>query len=925
MSSESHTPETVSRLAALLDGFVMRVCRRPRAVLTIGLLFVLISIFLASARLQYRTSRDDLMSVHKDYQQRWQRYLAEFGDDDDMVVVVEGERARLRTALEHVANGIRRHPDRFDRLFYKVDLRHLQDRAMLYLSLPEIQTIVAKVETMGVFLGPLAPLAWQGMTLQSMLMQSVGCAEQIANGEPLTPTDRELWQQLPDLLKSAEASIRDPKLYRNPWTGIHPKSSRPDTMSEPQFFESPDGKIAFLLVRPMKETGSFTPAQQAVAQLREIIAETKTQFGDVTFGLTGLPVLEHDEMSATEVDANRAAWLALLGVTLLYLVVYRGIRYPFLTVATLIVGTIWSLGWLTLTVGHLNILSATFAVMLIGMGDYGVLWVARYDAERQDGRDAEEAMRRTSRIAGPSIVTAAATTSLAFFATMFADFQAVTELGWIAGCGVILCAVACITFLPAMMVFLEPYRKKSQESDGEQRASVPMRRPPSKEVWLPALASRPRWVMSGTLIVVIGFGIAAMGLKYDHNLLHMQPKNLESVQWELKLINDTTGASWHALSIADSREEALLIKNKFEQLPDVSRVVEVASLIPDEQESKLAIFRRLQQQLKFLPPQGQSIAHAFPDVDGIKRACRLLMQQLETLPVNERGSEIALLSFVQTLDKTPDHQIVDHISQLEQRMSSDLAGDLHRLRKVTLPRSIGVDDIPIGLRERHIGTSGRYLVRVFAKDCLWDFAPLEQFVNSVRSVDPEATGKPFGTLEGLRSMKAGFQWAGVYALVAIILVLTLDFRRMGHVALALFPLVLGVIIALGVLSLCSIPMNPANLIALPLIVGVGVDNGVHVLHDYRERVIGKQYRLSEPTGRGIMVAALTTMLGFGTLIVGRHQGQSGLGLTLTLGVGCCMIAALVVLPAMLRLIDERRQKKSGDVPSVLRFPDRRAA
>src|SRR5262249_10167768 len=152
-----------------------------------------------------------------------------------------------------------------------------------------------------------------------------------------------------------------------------------------------------------------------------------------------------DEMAAAQRDSQTASWLALGGVTLLFLVVYRGIYYPLLTVVTLLVGTAWAMGWRTLTVGHLNILSATFAVMLIGMGDYGVLWVMRYEQARRLGAGVRDALLHTTRHVAVGNLTAASTLALAFFAAMFADFRAVAELGWIAGCGVLLCALACFT------------------------------------------------------------------------------------------------------------------------------------------------------------------------------------------------------------------------------------------------------------------------------------------------------------------------------------------------------------------------------------------------------------------------------------------------------------------------------------------------
>src|SRR5262245_34138667 len=154
-------------------------------------------------------------------------------------------------------------------------------------------------------------------------------------------------------------------------------------------------------------------------------------------------------------------------------------------------------------------------------------------------------------------------------------------------------------------------------------------------------------------------------------------------------------------------------------------------------------------------------------------------------------------------------------------------------------------------------------------------------------------------------MERGLAWAGVYALAVIAVVLWADFRTTRHTLLALAPLVVGAIITLGVMGILGMPLNPANMIALPLIVGVGVDNGVHVLHDYRSRGRGRSYTLAATTGQGIAVAALTTVLGFGMLMVASHRGLVSLGLVLTLGVTCCMVAALVLLPARLRLLGSR--------------------
>jgi hypothetical protein len=246
------------------------------------------------------------------------------------------------------------------------------------------------------------------------------------------------------------------------------------------------------------------------------------------------------------------------------------------------------------------------------------------------------------------------------------------------------------------------------------------------------------------------------------------------------------------------------------------------------------------------------------------------------------------------------------LKTFDESLTRDLIDDMYRLRDVTTPREITLDDIPPRLRERFVGKTGKWLIRAFAKESLWEYEALQDFVNAIRTVDPEATGKPFGTLEGLRCMKQGFEWAGLYALVAIIAVLFVDFRNLRHVLIALAPLAMGMIFSLGILHLCGLALNPANMIAFPLILGVGADNGVHVLHDYLSSNRQQGYTLGRAIGRGVFVKALTAIFGFATLMLSSHRGLASLGLILTLGVSCCMVTALVFLPAVLRLLSVKQ-------------------
>jgi hopanoid biosynthesis associated RND transporter like protein HpnN len=935
MKPEQCHADQAAVVPRLLVGLVSVVCRCPRLVLALAIGLCALSAMASYRYLEYHTQRTDLISPHKEYQQRWRRYLAEFGDDDDVVVVVRDRAGALRTpnrermeqALEALAARVRRRPESFDRLFYKVDLHPLHNRALLFLPVEQIKTIQENLGSMDLLLR-LGPISWQQLTLASLLDEASQRTRRLTADKPLSHDDDQFFTQLRAVSHSARALLIHPADYRNPWSSLvtQPAPQR-DLLAEPQYFFSEGDALAFLLVRPIKEAGSFTAAQKSVTAMREIVAAATADFPEVEFGLTGLPVLETDEMAAAQHDTQLASWLAIAGVTLLFFLVYRGIAYPLLTVATLLVGTAWAMGWLTLTVGHLNILSATFAVMLIGMGDYGVLWVMRYEQARRFGMDVRSALLHTARHVAIGNLTAATTLALAFFAAMFADFQAVAELGWIAGCGVLLCALACFTVLPALLMVCDRRLQIGSTDDGYPRSSI-LDFSAKTQTWLPTLAGWRRSVLGAGLGLTAVMAICAFRVGYDHNLLHLQARDLESVKWELTLIEHTAGASWHALSCTTSPEEALALKSRYEQLPEVSRVVEVASLVPRDQDHKLDLLRDIRHRLAALPPRGVPLAHARPDRAQIAAQLARLIAQVTPLSQEARQPLLAglhqdLQALANQLARMPEAVTVERLQEFDRRLAGDLAEDLHRLRDVATPEPIVLADLPAELRERYVGSSGKWLLRVFARDCLWEFKPLEHFTRQIAAIDPEATGKPFATVEGLKAMKNGFQWAGLYALLVIVAVLRLDFRSWHRTLLAVTPLAMGVVLSLGSMGLCGLPLNPANMIAFPLILGVGVDNGVHVLHDYLLRRAEGQTTISYAIGRGVLVKAMTTMIGFGALMISSQRGLAGLGLILTLGVACCMLSALIVLPALLRMLGRREQIEPAMTPESL--PLRKAA
>ncbi|MCX8138945.1 MAG: MMPL family transporter [Gemmataceae bacterium] len=863
-----------------LVAMAVTAARRPVWTLMATLLTVTAALGAACWQLKYFPQRDALLSADNPCQKRWLQYIQRFGADEDAVIVITGANpARQKEAADAVAARLTARPELFDRVFYRVDLRPLQYRALLYLSVPELEQLWESIRHLEPLLGEQGRWGWRMLSIQTLLSRA---AAALVSDSP-SKMDALLLAQLPALLRAGSARLHA-ESGPPPWQWTphqqHQQESWSEALQQPQYLQTPDGTTTVLLCRLVGADASPQESRQAVVTLRALLDEVQADYPDLTLGLTGLPVLESDEMTQADQDARRATLIALLGVIALYAWVYRGLRYPLLTVLTLVIGTIWALGWATWTVGHLNILSAAFAVMMIGVGDYGVLWVARYDEGRQQGLAPLAAIEYAGRMAGPSIVTAALTTGTAFGALLAVNFQAVAELGWIAGCGVLFCALSCCTVLPALLVISERWSQRTTSRDVRQEQ--------------PAQLTIPRLVLPLAAILLVLAGVGIGKIHYDHNLLHLQARNLESVYWQQHLNTHAAGMTWDALSIAESREEAADLAQRYRAIPEVNQVVEVASLLPGEQERKLPLLQEIHQRLQRLPEVPPLPAVAV-EAERVVR----LAEQVAALAAGRTELQEAARRFAQRVREAPEAS--QRLRDLDRWLSAELFTGLRQLREMSHPVAVTQADIPVALRERYVSQDGAFLVRAFAREDLWEYAALERFIQAVATVDPQATGKTFRTYEGLRQMQRGFAWTCVYALAVVAFILWLDLRRGWAWLAALLPLTAGLLLTAGTMGWCGLDWNPANLVALPLLLGIGLDNGVHVLHDYLHRHDKSQpWQLGRSVARGIIVAGLTTLIGFAALALARHRGMASLGIVMSLGVAWCLLTAVVLLPALLQ-------------------------
>lgn len=643
-------------------------------------------------------------------------------------------------------------------------------------------------------------------------------------------------------------------------------------------------KTAIMMVKMIEEKNEdFARGTAGIETLRSILASVQENHPGVTLQLTGLPVMENDEMRSSQNAMNWATWLSVLGVALLYIYFFRELRHPILAIIALFIGIGWSMAYITFFVGHLNILSMAFAVILIGLGiDFGIHFTSRYLTCRAEGDDTKTALVRTGKEIGPGILTGALTTAAAFFMAGMTEFTGIAELGIIAGGGVLCCCLAALTVLPILIYMVD--KKRPQEKF----------KPPRKSVFF---QGNPQIVF---LLSVLIIGAAACGLPklyYDYNLLNLQPKGLESVALEMRLIEESKQSCWFAISMSDNEEILRDRIEKFSALPSVDHVEQLVTLISDEN----PLVRQIHEVLTKTP----SDVHQRPVLT--KEDARKLYQCLEMARLCLTG-KAEFMSYYERIEALQKQllgmrltEYFSRMTQYQESLARDLLAKLNKLEKMSSPEPPNLSDLPKAYVDRMRAEDGTFLLKIYAKGDLWDMENLETFVQEVRSVDPKVTGNPLQTYECSLQMKKGYQDAACYALGIVFVLLMLDLRSFADTLFAMFPVVLGIICTFGIMGYFNIPLNAANLIVLPLILGIGIDDGVHIMHDFHNSYSGGTYRISSSTSMSVILTSLTTILSFGTLMLAEHRGLQSLGMVLAIGTTCCWLTSLLVLPAMLNL------------------------
>jgi hopanoid biosynthesis associated RND transporter like protein HpnN len=887
-------PPTKTAEIALLSGPLRAVTRLavvfPKLTIALAAAVTIAAVALAATRLTLRNHRADLLNPHSEFHQRWLAYTQEFGDEEDVVVVVEAELPeRVLTVMGEVAGAVEHRPELFRGVMYQYDLTRLRSKGLHYLT-PEQLTSVVR------FLDRAAPMLqgdWNSLSLGHMVGRMAMGAEMMASTRTAVPA--QLMGELDLAMRMLSAALESPETYRSPWNDPLGSAAQWNLLGNHPFVTA-DGKLGFVTLKlATADAGSFDPHTQGLDALRQILDQIRTRHPEASLGLTGLPVVENDEMRASQTSMSQASILSLVGVAIVFLVGFGGWRHPLIGNAALMAGMAWAFGFAALAIGHLNILSSAFGAILIGQGiDFGVYYLAGYFQQRRQSGSSAEALVETAGCVGPGIATGALSTAIAFFAAGFTDFTGVAELGIIAGGGILLCFLAATVLLPAMIQLFDARRPA---------AAMPSQLRLGR--FLSRLHVRPTLSLVGLTALTAAAAAGLTQLWYDHNLTNLQPAGLESIRLA-NLIAERTGENpYVALSMANSREEALTRKEAFLRQPSVARVEEIASLLPVADPRCAPLIEQIHARLAGRPRSVPTLAVvAAAELDAA------LAKLEKLLPSGSEAGDLGhrLQRMRETLRALSPAEVHNRLSQYQQHLVDDVLGQLTLLESVSDPQPPQVSDVPAAMAMRFVGASGKLLLKVFNRADMWNMPATERFIEEVRGVDRDATGNPMQIYEASRQMKWSYQQAALYAMVIVCLVVYLDFRSLWYTLLALVPLGLGMLQMFGIMGLVDIPLNAANMVVLPLILGIGVDNGVHVVHDFRRQQGGK-YRISDSTASAVLINSLGNMVGFGSLMIASHQGLQSLGRTLAIGMACCLVSALI-MPSLLMLLNGRQPSES---------------
>ena len=850
-------------LAALAEGSRCHAAR----VLAGAALIAALSGWLAVARLGVTTDTDELFAASLPWRQRELAFDRAFPQFNDLLVAVvdaaipeqaEQTADALAQALSHDTARLRsvRRPD---------SSPYLDANGLLFLDEKTLAGLMDRTIDAQPFLGQLAADPSARGLFAALSLLSVGVERGEANLDPVRPALEAFRRTLTDAADG------------------HPRPLSWETMLAGEL-ASEAGRYRFVLAQPRLDYGALEPGGSATTAIRDAAAALPwVKAGQAHVRITG-PVALADEEFATVAQGAAAGLVgSLLLVTLWLVLALRSWRLIVPILLTLGLGLSLTAGFASLAVGTLNLISVAFAILFIGIAvDFSIQFCVRFREMRLHTDSVAAALTATAARVGPQILVAAAAIAAGFLAFVPTDFRGVSELGLIAGVGMVFAFACTLGFLPAALTLFRPHGEGREigfsGGDGLESALVRARFP----------------VLAAFLAAFLLGGVLLPWLTFDSDPLHTKNPTTEAMRTLADLMTSPLTTPYSIDILAPNQAQADALAARLRALPLADGAITLSSFVPDGQPAKLAILADAASILNAtLAPRAPAAPVTAADLRlAVRTALAGMDRAAAKLPP---GSVVAgIAEALHRLAAAPDATLIEADAALTRFLPLQLG----RLRTALDAHPVTLANIPPDIARDWRLPDGRARVQVMAKPPR-DSNGLRAFVAEVRAVAPEAGGSAVGIVESADTIVGAFRTAALLALLAIAVILGLVLRRVMDVILVMVPLLLSGLLTVVVAVLLPLPLNFANIIALPLLLGVGVSFNIYFVMNWRA---GSERFLGTATARAIVFSALTTGTAFGSLALSRHPGTASMGDLLLLSLGCTLLATLLFVPTLLRTL-----------------------
>jgi hopanoid biosynthesis associated RND transporter like protein HpnN len=846
---------------------LVNICtRRAWIVIVIAMLVATVSGTYAVRHFALNTNIDQLISRDLPWRQRELAFSAAFqGNQDKILAVVDAPTSELATAAANaLAQRLSQSPNLFASLAEPSESPFFLQNGLLFLSTDQVAASLDGMSQAQPLLQVLvADSSLRGLVQTlSFALGGIGAGQFTLDDmqKPLTMFAK----PIEDVLAARPASFSWRELLNN-------KPPEPSDLRR------------FIEIRPVLDYGALEPGKRATDAIRKAASDLGLPSQYLSrLRLTGEVAIQDEEFGTLQEHAleNAIGTIAIV-LTILWL----ALKSPKIIVAvalSIIVGLAITAAVGLRLVGALNPISVAFAVLFVGIGvDFAIQFSVRYRAERYEVNNLRVALANTAKGVGRPLTLAATATACGFLSFLPTDYRGVSELGLIAGVGMIIAYLVSITVLPALLQVLNPTGEK-------------------EPLGYAALAPVDRFMERHRIAIIVGTAVVVLGglpllffLRFDFNPINLNSPKVESIATYLDLRSDPATGAFTIGVLAPSQAEAKQVTERVEGLPEVSRVTTIESFVPADQEQKLGIIHMAADTL------GDTLAQQPRPEPSDAENVAALMSGAETLTRvigNRQGlGAVAAKRLADALTRLAASDAATR-AKAEAVFGAPLKIALDGLRASLQAQPITDMTLPPELADQWIKPDGPARVEIYPKGDPNDNEVLRQFARAVLAVEPDATGGPIAILESGNTVIRAFIQAAALALASIAVLLWIVLRRFSDVLLTLIPLLLAGVVTLEACVLIGMPLNFANIIALPLLLGVGVAFKIYYITAWRA---GQTGLLQSSLTRAVIFSAMTTATAFGSLWLSSHPGTSSMGKLLALSLVCTLAAAVLFQPVLM--------------------------